>query len=126
MIDTDLRAFIIGLATAAGDRVFLGNADASAARPLVIIRRTGGDRRLTLGGDALFHKSTFAVDVITNNYATAYPVSDAIQTALHGFRGLLGSTVVQLCKCIGFPRDESEVDGDVVTRWVSSEYSFTH
>lgn len=126
MIDTDLRAFIIALNTAAGDRVFVGNADGSATRPFVVIRRTGGAQRITLGGDKLFQTSNFSVDVITNNYPSAYPVSEAIQVALHGFRGLLGATVVQLCKCTGFPRDESEVDGDLVTRWVSSDYSFTH
>lgn len=127
MIDTDLRLFIIGLATAAGDRVFVGNADGAAVRPFVVIRRTGGSQRLTMSGQPLFQQSTFSVDVITNSYPHAYPVAEAIQTALHGFRGLLGAeTVVQLCKCIGFARDESEVDGDVVTRWVASEYSFTH
>jgi hypothetical protein len=126
MIDTDLRTYIIGLGTAAGDRVFIGSVDATATRPLVIIRRTGGSQRKTLSGVSLFRVSTFAIDVITNQYPHAYPVSEAILTALHGFKGLLGSTVVQLAKCIEFPSDQSEVDGDLVTRWVASQYQFTH
>jgi Protein of unknown function (DUF3168) len=126
MIDADLRAYLIALATGAGERVFVGNAPAGQDMPLIIIRRTGGGRRTALGGEVIFNKTSFSIDVLTVSYPTAYPIATAILEALHEFKGVMGGTTVALAKCVGFPRDDSEIDGDNVTRWVASEYQFTY
>jgi hypothetical protein len=129
MIDTDLREHLIELSTGAGNRVFTGNADQLERKPLVVIRRASGEQALTLGGAKLFQRGQFDINVLTDDYPAAYPTANAIRDALHGFRGLLGGTggtTVQSCRCVSFPSDQSEVDGDRVTRWVQATYLFVY
>lgn len=126
MIDIALRSFIIALNTGAGDRVFVGNAAPGAARPLVVIRRSGGSQPRTLSGQALFERTQFGVDVLTSDYAAAYPIALAIRQALDGFGGALGTTTVHSCRCVQFPIDQSAVEGDLIIRWVAMEFLFVH
>lgn len=126
MIDTDLRTHLVELDTAAGVKVYTGNANQGTARPFVVIRRATGDQPLTLGGVGLFQRAQFDVNVITENYTDAYPIANAIREALHGFRGALGTTDVKSCRCISFPSDQSEIDGDRVIRWVQSSFLFVY
>lgn len=122
MIDQDLVAYIAGLGTPAGTRVHLGNAPQDTAYPFIVIRRTGGNTPLTLGSVSLFSRGQFSVNVIAKEYADAYPAANSIKTALHGFRGTMGSTPVQSSRCVSDPADGSEIDGDKVTRWLSQDY----
>lgn len=130
MIDQDLLAELVGLNTAAGDRVRLGNANQGEAFPVIVVRRSGGSRPRTLSGKGLFERCEFAVHVLTREYATAYPVANAIVDHFHGtrntrgFSGLMGTTCVKSCRCIRFPSDESEIDGDKVTRWIAMGFLF--
>jgi hypothetical protein len=126
MIDTDLRQFIINLNTAASSRVYVGNAPANVVRPLVVIRRTGGSQPRTLSGAALFERSQIGIDVLTDDYPSAYPIATAIRAALDGYRGLMVATQIQSARCISFPTDLSVVDGDLVIRWIAMEFSFVH
>jgi len=122
MIDQDLVTHIKSLATAAGTRVHLGNAPQDTALPVIVIRRTGGTTPQTLGGVSLFSRAQFSINVIANEYADAYPTANAIKTSLHGFRGEMGTTVVQSSRCVSEPADGSEIDGDKVTRWLTQDY----
>jgi hypothetical protein len=129
MIDQDLLTHIIGLDTEAGSKVYTGNAPQGIPRPFVVIRRASGEQPLTLGGTGLFQRATFDVHVITDDYPDAYPIATAIRSALHGFRGALGSTGgadVKSCRCTSFPSDQSEIDGDRVTRWVQMSFLFVY
>lgn len=121
MIDQDLVQFVKDLATAAGSRVHLGDSQGSA-KPFVVIRRTGGNTPKTLGGVSLFSRGQFSVNVIAVDYTDAYPISNAIKDALHGFTGTIGSTAVQSARCLSEPSDGSEVDGDKVTRWLTQDF----
>jgi hypothetical protein len=122
MIDQDLVAYVQGLSTAAGNRVHLGNAPQETAFPFVVIRRTGGNTPQTLGGISLFSRGQFSINVIAKDYPGAYPTANAINVALHGFRGTMGSTTVQSSRCVSEPADGSEVDGDKVTRWLTQDF----
>lgn len=129
MIDNDLPEHIVELDTKAGTKVYTGNAPQGALRPFVVIRRTTGERPLTLNSVGLFQRAQFDVHVITEDYVDAYPIANAIRDALHGFRGLLGGTggtEVQSCRCTSFPSDQSEIDGDRVTRWVQLSFLFVY
>lgn len=127
MLDTDLRQFVIDLATAAGARVYVGNApQANAPLPIVVMRRTGGSQPRTLDRTALFERTQIGFDVLTNDYPTAYPIAFAIREALDAFEGLIGTTRVHSARCISFPNDQSVVDGDLVIRWVAQEFLFVH
>lgn len=126
MIDQDLVTFLAGLSTAAGARVHIGNAPQDTAYPFIVIRRTGGNTPLTLASVSLFARAQFSINVIAKEYADAYPTANAIKTALHGFRGVMGSTTVQSTRCLSDPADGSEIDGDKVTRWLSQDYLLVH
>jgi hypothetical protein len=126
MIDTDVRQFIIDLNTAAGARVYVGNAPQVAVRPLVVMRRTGGSQPRTLSGAPLFERTQLGFDVLTNDYPIAYEISMAIRVALDGFLGLIGTTRIQSSRCTAFPNDQSIVEGDLVIRWVAQEFLFVH
>lgn len=129
MIDTDLRKHLQGLNTSAGKKIFLGNAEQGTEKPFVVIRRSSGDQPLTLGGTKLFQRAQFDVHVITNDYPDAYPVVNSILNALHGYRGELGGVGganIKSTRCISFPSDQSEIDGDKVTRWVQSTFLFVY
>jgi hypothetical protein len=129
MIDTDLRTHLVELDTAAGVKVYTGNAVQGIPRPFVVIRRSSGDQPLTLRGVGLFHRAQFDVNVITENYTDAYPIANAIRSELHGFRGALGGTGgadIKSCRCVSFPSDQSEIDGDRVIRWVQSSFLFVY
>lgn len=126
MIDQDLVAHIAALDTAAADRVHLGNAPQEQPRPYVVIRRTGGTTPQTLGGVSLFSRAQFSINVIANEYADAYPIANAINASLHGFRGAMGDTTVQSARCVAEASDGSDVDGDKVTRWLTQDFLIVH
>lgn len=129
MIDTDLINHIAELDTAAGEKVYTGNAPQNVPMPYVVIRRASGDQRLTLGGAKLFLRDQFDIHVFADSYSDAYPIANAIKSELHGFRSLLGGTGgtdIKSCRCVSFPQDQSEIDGDLVIRWVQSSYQFVY
>lgn len=126
MIDQDLIAYVVSLATAAEARVYLGNAPQNTPLPLVVVRRIGGGQPRSLNNTPLFERSQFSVNVLADNYADSYPIANAIRDALKGFRGMMVTTPVESSQCTLFPIDQSEIDGDKVTRWVASNYSFMH
>lgn len=129
MIDTDLKEHLEELDTAAGSKVYTGNASQDVIKPFIVIRRSSGDQPLTLGGTTLFQRATFDVNVLADEYPDAYSIANTIREALHGFRGLLGGTGgtdVKSCRCVSFPSDQSEIDGDRVIRWVQSSYLFVY
>lgn len=126
MIDQDLLAYLQALNTLAEGRVFLESVEGSAPRPCIVVRRAGGSQPRTLNGVALFERSQFEINVLTGEHATAYPITNQITQALHGFRGMLGATHVHDARCVLFPDHTSEVDGDLITRWVTSQFSFMH
>ena len=126
MIDQDLIANIVTLQTEALDRVYLGNAPQDTAMPFIVVRRTGGEQPRTLGGISLFERSEFQINVIADNYADAYPAANTIRDAFKNYSGLLGSTSVKSARCTLFPVDQSEIDGDRVTRWVALSFLFMH
>jgi hypothetical protein len=128
MIDIDLRTHLIETITAADGKVYTGNAPQGVSRPFVVIRRSAGEQPLTLGGTRLFQRGQFDVNVLTEDYPDAYPIANAIKDALHGFRGALGAgdTNVKSARCISFPADQSEIDGDRVIRWVQASYLFVY
>jgi hypothetical protein len=124
MIDQDLVAYLAALGTDAGTKVYLGNAPQDKALPVVVVRRIGGSQPRTIGRTPLFERSEFSVNVIADNYAEAYPTANDIRDALKGYRGTMGSTEIESTKCTLFPTDQSEIDGDKVTRWVALAFSF--
>lgn len=126
MIDQDLVAFVIALNTSAGSRVHLGNAPQGADEPFVVIRRTGGTQPQTLGGVKLFSRAQFSINTIANVYSQAYPAANAIHAALHGYRGSMGDTEVQIARAISEPADGSEIDGDKVIRWLTQDVLIVH
>lgn len=129
MIDTDLVRHLEELGTAAGNRVYTGNAPQGGIFPFIVLRRSSGDQRLTLGGTRLFEHAQFEVHVIADEYPVAYPIANAIKNELHGFRSVLGGTGgtdVKSCRCVSFPADQSEIDGDKVVRWVQASFLFVY
>jgi hypothetical protein len=126
MIDQDLVAYLAGLGTSADTRVYTGNAPQNADYPFIVVRRTGGSQPKTLGSRTLFQRSEFSVNVITDNYAEAYPTSNTIVDALKNYRGDMGDTTIETSRCTLFPTDQSEIEGDKVTRWVAMSFLFMH
>jgi len=109
MIDQDLVAYIVALDTDASTRVYTGNAPQNATYPLIVVRRTGGSHPRTMWAP-LFERSEFAVHIITDNYAEAYPIANEIRDALKEFRGKMENTEVVSAKCTLFPTDQSEIE----------------
>jgi hypothetical protein len=129
MIDIDLRTHIVELDTSAGTKVFTGEAPQGLGRPYIVIRRSAGDQPVALNGTKLFLRGQFDVNVLTEDYPAAYPIANAIRDVLHGFRGVLGGTGgtdVKSCRCVSFPSDQSEIDGDRVIRWIQASYLFVY
>jgi hypothetical protein len=126
VIDQDLVAYLAALGTDAAARVYLGNAPQNNEYPLVVVRRTGGSQPKTLRGTALFERSEFSVNVFAGNYADAYPIANAIRDALKHYVGDLGDTPIASSRCTQFPTDQSEIEGDKVTRWVALGFLFMH
>jgi hypothetical protein len=129
MIDQDFAQHLVELNTGAGEKIYTGNAPQGASRPFVVIRRSAGEQPFTLGGIKLFQRAQFDVSVMAENYIDAYPIANAIKDELHVFRGLLGGTGgtdIKSCRCVSFPSDQSEIDGDKVIRWVQSTFLFVY
>jgi hypothetical protein len=126
MIDQNLLAYLQALNTPAGSRVFIETVEEGVTRPFIVIRRTGGARPLTTGGAALFPRSEFEVNVFADDHAASYPIEQALVQALHGFKGMMGTTRVHGTRCTLFPDHTSEVDGDLRTRWVTLAFRFLH
>jgi len=126
MIDQDLVAYLVTLATGAGSRVYLGNAPQNVTYPCVVVRRTGGSQPRSIGGTPLFERSEFVMDALAANYDDAYSVANTIRDALKGYRATIGETVIHVSKCTLFPTDQSEIDGDKVTRRIALAFSFMH
>jgi hypothetical protein len=126
MIDTDLLVYLQQLSTAAGDRVHLDDSPQETTWPAIVIRRNGGEQPQTLNGTTLFERSQFQITVVAREHAQSYPIANAIRSALHGFRGLIGATRIRDARCVAFPDHQSEVVGDSKARLVTAQYRFMH
>lgn len=132
MIDQNLKAYISGLGTAAGDRVHLGNAFQDTQMPVVVIRRVSGSTPRTLSGQALFSRAQYTISVVGRDYASVMPVVNQLRAALDGFRGLIGvgtpvpQTNVLSARSSQDPVDLSDLDGDVTLRVMSLEFFFVY
>jgi hypothetical protein len=126
MIDQDLVAEIAALGTAAGERVYLGNAPQRTDYPLVVVRRTGGSQPKVLGSRTLFSRSEFSFNVFGEVYSDAMPIANTITDYLKNYRGTMGDTAIETSRCTLFPTDQSEIEGDKVTRWVAMAFLFMH
>lgn len=126
MIDTDLLQFVIAMNTAAENRVHMESPPQIDLVPIVVLRRAGGDQPATTGGRKLMERSTFEVNVLGKSHTESYPIMAQIRTALHGFKGMIGTTLVRDCRCISFPDHITEVDGDARRRWITAQFRFLH
>jgi len=126
MIDTDLLDFVIALNTPAGSRVHLESSPQEAAMPLIVLRRAGGEQPISTGGRALWERSTFETNVLGASHADSYPIMSVLRTTLHGFRGVMGDTLIHDCRCIAFPDHVTEIDGDSRRRWITAQFRFLH
>lgn len=126
MIDTDLLTYLAGLNTAAGARIYLDSPAQDDALPLVVLRRAGGDQPTTTNRRKLWPRSTFEINVLGASHAQSYPIVAAIHSALHGFKGQIGSTRIHDARCVAFPDHITEIDGDHRRRWVTAQFRFTH
>lgn len=126
MIDQDFVAALAALGTGASTRVYLGTAPQENSYPLVVVRRTGGSQPKSLRGTPLFERSEFSVNVFSNNYADAYPIANSIRDAYKHYTGAMGGTSIVSSRCTLFPTDQSEIEGDKVTRWVALSFLFMH
>lgn len=126
MLDTNLIAFLQAAGTGAGVRVHTGNAPQNTAFPFVVIRRTAGNTPRVLGGQALFSRAQFSIDVIGVDYATTLPVANEVRLELDGYFGMIGDSTVQSARFIAEPADFSEIDGDQVFRRLSQEVVFVY
>lgn len=135
MIEEDLVQFISDLATAAEDRVYLGNAPPKVKWPYVVLRRSGGRTGRTLDGTPVFIQAPFSIHVLhlgleqtgTGGYAEALPIANAIKDALNEFDpGAMGGTIVESARVQSEPIDTSEIDGDKKTCWLQMEVLIVH
>jgi len=126
MIDTDLLAYLVALNTGAGNRVHLESPAQVDVLPLIVLRRAGGDRPMTTTGRQLFERSAFEINVLSQSHSQSYPIMSAIRTALHGFKGMIGTTLVRECRCVSFPDHITEIDGDARRRWITAQFRFLH
>lgn len=126
MIDTNLIAFLKAAGTAAGTRIHTGNAPQGTALPAVIIRRTAGSTPRVLGGQPLFSRAQFSIDVVGTDYATALPVANAVRVLLDGYNGVIGDSTVQSARFIAEPAAFDEIDGDQVFRRLSQDVLFLY
>jgi hypothetical protein len=126
MIDTDLLAFVVSMNTAAGNRVHLESPPQEDNLPLVVLRRAGGEQPGTTQGRRLWERSTIEVNVLGKSHSQSYPIMAAIRDALHGFKGLIGTTQVHESRCISFPDHITEIDGDNRRRWITAQFRFLH
>ncbi len=126
MIDENLKAYVSGLGTAAGNRVHIGNAFQDTVLPVVVIRRVSGNTPRTLGGQKLRSRAQYAINIVGLDYASVMPVANAVRLGLDGFIGSMGTTRVHSARCLSEPADFSEIDGDVTLRVIGQEFSFVY
>lgn len=126
MLDTDLVQFLRDEGTSAGARVHTGDAPQNTPLPVIIVTRISGQTPRTLKGQNLFARANFTISCIGETYGDTLPLANAVRLALDNYRGLLGTTKVESCRCLAEPADISEIDGDQVYRRVSQEFLFVY
>lgn len=126
MLDTDLIAYLGGALSAAGERVHTGNAPQGSPRPYIVVNRFSGVTPSTLGGSRLFSRATFKIDCVGDTYPDAIPLANALRSALHNYKGLMGETPIESCRCLAEPTPLDVVDGDLVLRVMQQDFFFVY
>lgn len=126
MFDTDLIAFLRAELAGAGGRVYTGNADQGKLRPFVVVNRFSGITPSTLNGTRLFSRSTFKIDCVAETYPDALPLANDLRELLHAYKGLIGATRIESCRCLSEPTPLDVVDGDLILRDLQQDFLFVY
>ncbi len=96
-LETDLHAYLKAnagiLAVATGGTYHVRRPIDSSA-PCLVIGRGAGERGHDLSGGAGYAQPDFDLDCFATSFVTAKAIALAVRTALQGYKGTMGSTVV--------------------------------
>lgn len=124
----DLVATIAALSTAAGTRVYQDELPQQADYPAIVVQMISNPGQLDLQGPEGFATARFQIDIWGDGLAskpTVGLIAAAINTAIHGFRGVMGSTTVYVARREN-ERDLSETDGDQQLRRIEMDFLITY
>jgi len=89
-IDEALCAFLKGLSTAAGVRVFPDKAPQAGPWPAIVFHRISGTGDHTHQGPSEYREARFTLDYIAKKKAEVSAIEDQVRLALDGYRGSMG------------------------------------
>lgn len=114
-MEEDLRALMLadaGVAAAVGTRVTWGSRPQGSALPAVVLHIVGGTKAYHLRGEGGPLQPRVQVNCLGGSYLAALQVCRAVQLALSGYAGTVGTTYFQGILQDSEPRDLSDAEGE--------------
>lgn len=127
MLEPDLISYLIANATEVSGRVHLGSARQGVGLPCHVVVRIAGNTPRTLGNVALFQRASIQIHTVGGDeYGPTLTAANQLRELLDGFKGEMGDTHVESCRCEGEPSDNSFVDGTVTYRQLTQDFRFVY
>ncbi len=127
MLEPDLINYLIAGLPRAGGRVHLGNAPQSTALPVVVVIRISGSTPRTLGNTKLFSRANLQMHIVgDDDYQSVLALANDLLALIDGFKGDMGTTRIESCRCDGEPSDTSYIDGTKTFRQLTSDFKFVY
>lgn len=98
MIEQGLVTYLLaqsGITDYVSDRIFPVKADQDVDTPYMVYAKTSDPREHSHDGNSHLGKATFEIAVFSDTYKECKDVAAALQTALQGYTGLMGSVDVR-------------------------------
>jgi hypothetical protein len=127
MLEPDLIAYLKEHATEVSGRVHLGNVPQGTSLPAHAIERVGGNSPRTLGNVRLFQRASLQIHTVgLDRYAPTQAAATQLLELLDGFKGQMGATHVESCRCEGEPTDNSVVGDTQTYRQLTQDFRFVY
>jgi hypothetical protein len=91
---SDLVAFLEGLSTAAGTRIYPQTLPQAPVYPAITYNQVSGVRDRDLCGPTGRARPRITINSWAEVYGDVHTMADAIRSALNGYRGSMGGTVI--------------------------------
>jgi hypothetical protein len=127
MLEPDLIAYLIAHAATVKGEVHLGNVPQGSPLPAYAVVRVGGLTPRTLNSTRLFQRANLQIHTVgADRYAPTQTAANELRELLDNFKGPMGDTYIESCRCEGEPADNSFVDGNQVYRQLTQDFRFVY
>jgi len=127
LIEQGLMTYLLaqtGITSYVGERIYFVRAEQDVITPYIVITKISGVREHSHDGSSELAHPRFQITVFSTTYSSCKTIASAIQTALQGYTGTMGSEVTVQAVFYENETDLYESDTDLFS--VITDYIIWH